>query len=239
MNSRDPLARPGINVHQYYSLDIPSSGGAALANVYAFDGTRGMGEPTKYTIQFTHPQRDLSRTDFILKPASFVIQPPPATRWHTPEDARRVQGVITGFSLVASNHEQTMYEVTLESRLALLRNSPRTRFFLNESEPEVIERVLRENGFDKVLADYVFSLYRSYRKRLIITQWQEDDLAFITRLCRRIGIWFVCETGKHCETVRFGDDFTHYVHDRERLTVPYQEPMACIRLAGSPCSRSR
>lgn len=224
MNSRDPLARPGINVHQYYSLDIPSSGGAALANVYAFDGTRGMGEPTKYTIQFTHPQRDLPRTDFILKPASFVIQPPPATRWHTPEDARRVQGVITGFSLVASNHEQTMYEVTLESRLALLRNSPRTRFFLNESEPEVIERVLRENGFDKVLADYVFSLYRSYRKRPIITQWQEDDLAFITRLCRRIGIWFVCETGKHCETVRFGDDFTHYVHDRERLTVPYQEP---------------
>lgn len=95
---------------------------------------------------------------------------------------------------------------------------------MNESEPEVIERVLRENGFDKVLADYVFSLYRSYRKRLIITQWQEDDLAFITRLCRRIGIWFVCETGKHCETVRFGDDFTHYVHDRERLTVPYQEP---------------
>jgi type VI secretion system secreted protein VgrG len=224
LNSRDLQVRPGINVHQFYSLDIPSSASAALADVYAFEGTRGMGEPTKYTIQFTHPQRDLPRSDFILKPASFVIQPPPASRWHTPEDARRVQGVITAFSLIASNHEQTMYEVTLESRLALLRNSPRTRFFLDQNEPDVIARILRENGFDKVLADSVFNFYRTYRKRPIITQWQEDDLSFITRLCRRIGIWFVCETGKHCEVVRFGDDFTHYVHDRERLTVPYQEP---------------
>ncbi|MBB3257524.1 uncharacterized protein involved in type VI secretion and phage assembly [Paraburkholderia bannensis] len=155
MNSRDPLVvRPGIDVHQYYSLDIPSSPSAAQADIYAFTGTRGMGVPTKYVIQFTHPQRDLPRSDFIMKTAAFVIQPPRANTWDPPEDARKVYGVITGFAQLAGNHDQTMYEVTLESRLALLRNMPRQRFFFDKSEPEIIQQILGEHKFNQVFADF-------------------------------------------------------------------------------------
>jgi type VI secretion system secreted protein VgrG len=224
LNSRDPVVRPGIDVHQYYSLEVISTASAGLADIYSFKGTRGMGELTKYTIQFTHPQRDLPRSDYINKMASFVIQPPPATRWGQPEAVRRVYGVITSFAQIASNHDQTMYEVTLESRLALLRNMPRIRFFLDTNEPEVIKQILGEHEFNQIFADFDFGLYRTYRKRPIITQWCEDDLSFVMRLCRRVGIWFVCEAGERCELVRFGDDFTKYVHDRARFTVPYREP---------------
>ena len=97
MNSRDPVVRPGIDIHQYYTLDVISTASAALADIYSFKGTRGMGGLTKYTIQFTHPQRDLPRSDYINKMASFVIQPPLVTRWSSPEEARRVYGVITSF----------------------------------------------------------------------------------------------------------------------------------------------
>lgn len=225
MNSRDPVVvRPGIDVHQYYSLDIPSSPSAAQADIYAFTGTRGMGDPTKFTIQFTHPQRDLPRSDFVKKMAAFVIQPPRPDNWSESEGARRVYGVITGFAQLAGSHDETRYEVTLESRLALLRNMPRQRFFFGKSEPEIIEQILGEHEFNHMFADFDISLYRTYRKRPIITQWQEDDLTFITRLCRRIGIWFVCESGERCELVRFGDDFTHYHYDRDRYTVPFLEP---------------
>jgi hypothetical protein len=75
VSSRDPVSRPGIDVHQYYTLDIPSTASAALADIYSFEGLRGMGDPTKYTIQFTYPQRDLPRGDYIGKIASFSIQP--------------------------------------------------------------------------------------------------------------------------------------------------------------------
>jgi type VI secretion system secreted protein VgrG len=224
VSSSDPAPRPGIDVHQYYTLDIPSTASAALADIYSFSGSRGMGEPTKYTIQFTHPQRDLPRGDYIGKISSFSIQPPLATHWSTPEAARRVHGVITRLTQIASNHEQTLYEVTLESRLALLRNTPRTRFFLGMSEPEIIRQILEEHEFNQLFADFSFNLYRTYRKRPIITQWCEDDLTFISRLCRRVGIWFVCQAGERCEQVRFGDDVTHYVHDRERFAVPLLEP---------------
>ncbi|NVH75622.1 type VI secretion system tip protein VgrG [Paraburkholderia sp. JPY432] len=224
LNSRNPVVRPGIDVHQYYTLEITATPSAALADIYSFKGMSGMGVPTKYSIEFTHPQRDLPRSDYINRMATFVIQPPRATSWSEPEAARRVYGAITGFAQIASNHDQTMYEVTLESRLALLRNMPRTRFFLDESEPEIIEKILSENGFNQIFADYQFDLYRTYRKRPIITQWCEDDLTFITRLCRRVGIWFACEAGERCEIVHYGDDFTKYRRDPERYRVPYLEP---------------
>ncbi|RQS21257.1 type VI secretion system Vgr family protein [Burkholderia sp. Bp8998] len=218
----DTPARAGIDIHQFYSLDIKGAPAAALADVYEFEGTRGIGEPTKYTIRFTHPRHDLSRSEFLKRMGAFVIQPPPRDRWSQPEAARRVQGVVTGFALKAVNRDQSLYEIVLESRLALLRNAPKCRFFLDLSIPEIIERILREHEFNKIFADFEFRLNRTYRKRSFVMQWGEDDLAFITRLCRRSGIWFVCDEGERCERVCFGDDYAHYRRDPERLTVAYR-----------------
>ncbi|MEN8514807.1 type VI secretion system tip protein VgrG [Burkholderia sp. RS02] len=218
----DTPPRAGVNIHQFYSLDIKGAPAAALADIYEFDGECGIGEPTKYTIRFTHPRHDLSRGEFLNRMGAFVIQPPPRDRWSRPEEARRVQGVVTGFALKATNRDQSLYEIVLESRLALLRNAPKCRFFLDMSIPEIIEQILREHEFNKIFARFEFKLYRSYRKRSFVMQWGEDDLAFITRLCRRSGIWFVCEEGERCERVCFGDDYAHYRRDPERLTVAYR-----------------
>ncbi len=115
----------------------------------------------------------------------------------TPNSAgRKIQGVVTGFNQLASNRDQTTYEVILESRLALLRNTPKCRFFLNLSFPKIIEQILREHGFDAIQARFDFKLYRQYEQRGFVMQWHESDLAFITRLCRRSGIWFVQEEGR-------------------------------------------
>jgi type VI secretion system secreted protein VgrG len=214
--------KPG-STHRHYRLDMPQASSAELADIFAFEGERAIGEPTRYQIRFTHPQPDLSRTDYLNKPAAFVIQPPfnPLAALK-PEPARRVQGVITGFSQRGSSRDETTYEVVLESRLALLRNAPKCRFFLEKSFPEIIEQILREHDFDRIHGSFEFNLYRQYVRRAFVMQWQEDDLTFITRLCRRSGIWFVCEEGKHCENVRFGDDFTHYRRDPD-LAVPYRQ----------------
>lgn len=209
--------------YQQYRLDMPQTGSAELADIFEFNGERALGEPSRYQISFTHPRADLTRTEYLNRPAALVIQPPfdPLTMLK-PEPARRVQGVITSFSQRGSSRDETTYEVVLESRLALLRNAPKCRFFLDRSFPEIIEQILREHGFDRIRGSFEFNLYRSYRKRSFVMQWGEDDLTFLTRLCRRSGIWFVCEEGKRCENVRFGDDLTHYRRDAN-LTMPYRE----------------
>jgi type VI secretion system secreted protein VgrG len=213
----------GASPHRHYRLDIPAAPSCALADIFSFEGERAIGEPTRYVIRFTHPQHDLSRTEYLNKIAAFVTQPPDDP-WGTlePEPERRVQGVITHFAHLRASRDESTYEVVLESRLALLRNAPKCRFFLGMTFPEIIEQILGEHEFDMLLARFEFKLYREYGKRAFVMQWEEDDLSFITRLCRRSGIWFVCEEGKHCEVVRFGDDFTHY-RRHPGLTVPYSE----------------
>lgn len=218
----DAPARAGVNIHQFYSLDIKGNPAATLADIYEFEGAHGIGEPTKYTIRFTHPRHDLSRSEFLNRIGTLAIQPPPRDRWSQPEDARCVQGVVTGFALKDTHRDQSLYEIVLESRLALLRQAPKCRFFLDMTVREIIEQILREHAFNKIFAGFEFTLHRTYRKRSFVMQWGEDDLAFITRLCRRSGIWFVCEAGERCERVRFGDDYAHYRRDPERLTVAYR-----------------
>jgi type VI secretion system secreted protein VgrG len=68
----------------------------------------------------------------------------------------------------------------LESRLALLRNNPRCRHFLDMTIPEIIAQILRENDFNQVFADFQFNVDRIYRKRKFAMQWAEDDLTFIS-----------------------------------------------------------
>jgi len=218
----DAAARAGVNIHQFYSLDMRQAKSAALADIFAFEGTRGICVPTKYAIQFTHPRHDLSRAEYLNRPCTFIVQPPPRDRWSQPEPARRVYGMVTSLAQLGSSRDQSTYEVVLESRLALLRGTRRCRFFLDMSEPEIIRQMLKEHDFNQIFASFEFKLYREYRKHAIVMQWGEDDLTFLIRLCRRTGIWFVCEAGKECEHVRFGDDFTHYRHD-PALTVAYRE----------------
>ncbi|WP_143749368.1 type VI secretion system Vgr family protein [Caballeronia arvi] len=210
--------------HQHYFLDMPQAASSALADIFELEGVEAIGEPTHYRIRFTHPSHALKREEYIGKMASFVTRIPSVTQYGIvkSEPERRVQGVVRSFSWVGSSREESTFEIVLESRLALLRNTPKVRFFFDMTFPEVMTQVLKENGFDQLQADFKFlPFYYEYRKRPIITQWQEDDLTFIQRLCRRAGIWFVCEAGEHCEIIVFGDDLTHYLRD-DGYNMPYR-----------------
>ncbi|MFK0376686.1 type VI secretion system tip protein VgrG, partial [Pandoraea sp. NPDC090278] len=98
MLASEAPARSASNVHQFYSLEIPQTPSATLADVLSFEGTHAFGEPTRYVVRFTHVDHELSRLDFVNKPASFVIRPPRENAWSAPPPERRVQGVITGFA---------------------------------------------------------------------------------------------------------------------------------------------
>ena len=230
MNRRDEYferrERAFQGQHQPYFLEIRSAPSSATADVFSIEGEEAIGQESRFKIQFTHTSHDLSQREYLGKRGSLLVQPPhDPTRQLKPDPARHKFGVITGFSKLSTSKNQSVYEVVLESRLALLRNTPKVRFFFDKSEPEVMQQLLKEHGFNKIWARVEMNLYRTYRKRRIITQWHESDLDFLKRLCERTGIWFVCEEGEDCEVVRFGDDLTHYRRDTERENRPFELPL--------------
>lgn len=210
------------NPLQPYHLDVPGAVTAPGFDVVEFNSVEKIGAPTLCKITLTHALADLSRADFLTKTATFSIRPPTLAGVRLPAGPGRCfQGVITQFNQLASSRDQTTYEIVLESRLALLRNVRRCRFFLDMRFPQIVEQILREHGFGAGTSDFAFTLLRDYEKRALVTQWGETDLEFITRLARRSGIWFVIREGEYAEVVHFGDDFTHYERNAA-FAAPYR-----------------
>lgn len=193
-----------------YSLEINDS--ILKPDVLKFHGREALNEPFKWRIEFTTPQRGISREDVMLKYATLSML-----------SGRVVQGIITGFEHLNESADQTHFAVTLSSRLALLAHTRRCAVYQNVSVPELVEQVLRSHGLEG--GDFEFRLERTYPVRELITQWRETNLQFIQRILAEDGIWFRTgvNTTTGLDTVTFGDSQLQYQFD---VNLPYREPSA-------------
>ncbi|MGR7482757.1 type VI secretion system Vgr family protein [Klebsiella aerogenes] len=193
-----------------YSLEINDS--ILKPDVLNFHGREALNEPFKWRIEFTTPQKGISREDALLKYATLSML-----------SGRVVQGIITGFEHLNETADQTHFAVTLSSRLALLAHTRRCAVYQNVPVPELVEQVLRSHGLEG--SDFEFRLERTYPVRELITQWRETDLQFIQRILAEDGIWF--RTGVNAttglDTVTLADSQLYYQFD---VNLPYREPSA-------------
>lgn len=193
-----------------YRLEINDS--ILKPDVLNFHGREALNAPFKWRIEFTTPQKNISRQDAMLKYATLSML-----------SGRVVQGIITGFEVLKETVDQTHFAVTLSSRLALLSHTRRCAVWQNVSVPELVEQILRSHGLEG--SDFEFRLEQTYPVRELITQWRETDLQFIQRILAEDGIWF--RTGVNpatwLDTVMFADSQLHYQFD---VHLPYREPSA-------------
>ena len=101
-------------------------------------------------------------------------------------------------------------------RLWRLSLTSQSRIFQELSVPGIVEEVLKGHGFEP--EDYDFrTTGRTYPEREYVVQYQESDLAFISRLLEHEGIFF------------------HFEHSEKRTVVVFgDQPDACTKVAGSP-----
>lgn len=195
-----------------YALSV--EGGAQGLDVESFTGDESLSHCYRYVINFTSVLGDITPQQMLLKTATFSFNAPgmqlagislPAA------EPRAVHGVITQFRRLSSSVDETRYQATLEPRLALLGNTSRPAIFQNQSVPEIVEQILRDNHeFEGWQFD--FRLRNSYPRREQVMQWQETDLAFVERLLSEVGIWYRFEADSRLkqEIVVFADDQQYY-----------------------------
>ncbi len=136
-------------------------------------------------------------------------------------NGKNVHGIVTRLEWLSTSKDQSLYLLTLSSRLALLEHTRQCVVFQNQSVPEVVEQVLRKHGLEG--ADFEFRLERAYPSREIITQWQETDLQFIQRILSEVGIYWRTEMDdvRGMDTYIFADSQLNYQFD---VSLPCCEP---------------
>jgi type VI secretion system secreted protein VgrG len=97
-----------------------------------------------------------------------------------------IHGIITAIEHLGEQRERAAYLATLSPALSRLSLSRHSRVFTDVSVPEIIEAVLTKAG----ITEYAFRLASSYPKRDHVCQYKESDLAFISRLMERDGMYY-------------------------------------------------
>ncbi|WP_223543599.1 type VI secretion system Vgr family protein, partial [Pseudomonas sp. GL-B-12] len=128
----------------------------------------------------------------------------------------------TACQRLSGSIDEARYEVTLQPRLALLDRGQQTRIYQHQSVPDIVKSILRDrHGLDT--GHFRFNLKREYPQREQVMQYQESDLAFISRLLADVGIWFRCIQHEELafDVVEFCDDQRCYQFDVE---LPLRSP---------------
>jgi type VI secretion system secreted protein VgrG len=200
----------------------------ATLDVLTFTGTERLSEPFSYKIEFTSPNQDIAPEQILNRNASFRLYAPPKPYekpfpgFPEPEikPLRTLHGVITGFQRLSASRDEARYAVTLEPRLARLGRGKQTRIYQYQSVPQIVEKVLRSRH-EFLGQDFYFNVVREYPTRLQVMQYDESDLAFITRLLAEVGIWFrfVADNRLRIDVVEFHDDQRHYIWPHMKLPL--------------------
>ena len=218
-------ALPSFFDHSRHTLEVYKVD--TLLDVLAFHGEERLSHPFKYHIEFTCTDRDLAVDRVLGKDASFSLRALPPKHvppWPTPpvSPLRTLAGVVTGFKRLSGSKDEARYEIILEPRLALLARGKQFRIYQHQSVPQVVESILRSRH-DFRGQDFYFQLLREYPRREQVMQYDESDLAFISRLLADVGIWYrvVHDERLNIDVVEFHDHQRYYQFDIE---LPYRPP---------------
>ena len=159
--------------------------------VYAFSGFEEACKPYEFGIELVSRSANVDLTALLGTPACLSI----ADR---SGGERLVHGLIREMEQLHTANRFTHYRCSLVPRLWFLGQIRDHRIFQNLSVVEIIQQILKEQGFTADGSS--FKLSYSYEPREYCVQYGETDLHFITRLCEEEGIYFYFEhkADAHC-----------------------------------------
>ncbi|PNB31355.1 type VI secretion system Vgr family protein, partial [Pseudomonas sp. FW305-131] len=178
--------------------------------------------------EFTASDLDIGAEQLLGQYARFSLHAAPSQvplmAWEVPniKPLRTLHGRISHCRRLSGSVDEARYQVTLQPRLALLARGQQLRIYQQQSVPEIVESILRSrHAF--LGQDFFFRLNREYPRREQVMQYNESDLAFISRLLAEVGIWYRCTSDErlNIDVVEFCDDQRGYQFD---VALPMRSP---------------
>ncbi len=121
---------------------------------------------------------------------------------------RLVHGMISRFSQTGRRGRFVLYAAQLVPRMWLMSQKQDSRIFQNQSSSAIIGEILKD---DQIPADRaVMRLQETYPAKEFSVQYQETDLAFLSRILESDGIWYFFEQAEHKHMLVMADSRSAY-----------------------------
>ena len=138
-------------------------------------------------------------------------------------------GVVTAVEHLGGDDKQNqLYRLELSPSFALLRHTRRTRVFTDQKPLEVVKSILGDGG---VTVDMKAAGAGGTMRH--ITQFEESDFAFVSRLLEQEGACYWFTHGKSAHTMVIGDAETHHPGSGSAIHATYDGSASAIAVVGS------
>ncbi len=188
------MATSAANESRFFfsNPDIPQE----ELEVVDFVGREAISQLSRFELNLVSKNPSVPFSDVVDRPAMLTMQ--------AGTDRSYVHGVVADFQQGSPVGDYFSYRAVLVPRLWRLSLTYQSRVFQHLSVPEIVRQVLQESGYAS--DDFRFGLTASYQPREYCTQYQETDLAFLSRLLEYEGIQFFFEQEEEREVLVLTDN---------------------------------
>lgn len=162
--------------------------------VISFIGHEALNQPYRFDIDLISPIEDLD-TSVLISRSAFLSM----------GSEHDIHGVISTVRQLHAGRGVGHYRVRLEPRLHRLQQRRQRRIFQGLNAPQIIAQLLTEHGIGADDWRVEHSVSR-YRPRPLCTQYNENDLHLMQRLCEEEGIHYRFEHRRSNHVLVFADD---------------------------------
>lgn len=163
--------------------------------VLSFTGHESISQPYAFEVELVSERAALRLESFMHQQAFLAFD----------LEGHGIHGVVNRIARGDRGKRLTRYSLTLVPRLAYLQHRCNQRIFQQMSVPQIITRILADNGIHRDL--HRFHLGADYPPRDYCVQ-AESDLHFIQRLCQEEGIHYHFQHSREKHLLVLGDDQT-------------------------------
>jgi type VI secretion system secreted protein VgrG len=202
--------------------------------VSEFEGEEGISQPFRFDIQLFSGHADIDLDAVLRAPAYLDIE--------TAEMSRRIHGVLAEFEQLEQGPVHVHYRAVLVPRLWLL--TLRRQNQVHSKDPEsldfksggltvdkIIEKELKDAGFGT--EDFEISLQEFHPVREYVVQYQETDLAFLSRLMEHEGVFYYFTHQDDRDKLIVADKNERFEDQLDHGTLIYRDPRGMAEPAPS------
>ncbi len=132
---------------------------------------------------------------------------------------RHFHGVVTEVLELPDTRDFHCFRLVMRPHAWVANLVETSDIHLDSTVPQIVESKVR----DILRSPPAMRLADTYPVREIVTQYQESDHRFVSRLCEHIGIFSFYEHGEAGETLVFGDHADAYTPIADDESVPFAE----------------
>lgn len=180
--------------------------------VLAFEGTETISALYSIHVELVSEYPDFDLESLLNQPAFLQFG----------LNGEGIHGHIAGVSVGDVGKRLTRYRVNLVPALHYLQFSQDQRIFQGQTVPQIIAQVLKGHG---IQADAFTFHVKTSPPREYCTQYRENDLEFVQRLCAEDGITWHHQHSPEGHVLVFTDDQTYFPKLGE---TPYQQDAGMV-----------